>query len=212
MRMIPPDQLAAVLSRPPGSPRVLAGGNHATPQRPLSVLDATAADNRLFLGVRWRRRIRCRASGCLPGCVRCTQVGESEVDRDRAESADPEFEIQALDSVLSGSHAPAYTRQEVTRRQGAGLGAQEDGPTPPAWPPARSPARMRTELRLRQPHPPRPGDRRRFFATCGLPLRSGTRPSAARHAAATNPPRSRVPDRPGGTPPPAARTSTSYVH
>jgi acyl-CoA hydrolase len=38
-----------VLSRLPGSPRVVAGGNHATPRRLLAVLDAAVARYRLFV-------------------------------------------------------------------------------------------------------------------------------------------------------------------
>jgi acyl-CoA hydrolase len=49
MRMISPEQLAAVLSRLPGTPRVVAGGNFATPRRLLSVVDAAVAEYRLFV-------------------------------------------------------------------------------------------------------------------------------------------------------------------
>jgi acyl-CoA hydrolase len=49
MRMISPEQLTAVLSRLPGTPRVVAGGNFATPRRLLSVVDAAVAEYRLFV-------------------------------------------------------------------------------------------------------------------------------------------------------------------
>ena len=49
MRLISEAQLAAVLSRLPGSPRVVAGGNFATPRRLLAVVDAAVAEYRLFV-------------------------------------------------------------------------------------------------------------------------------------------------------------------
>jgi acyl-CoA hydrolase len=49
MRLISESQLAAVLSGLPGSPRVVAGGNFATPWRALRVLDGAVADYRLFM-------------------------------------------------------------------------------------------------------------------------------------------------------------------
>jgi acyl-CoA hydrolase len=49
MRLISEAQLAAVLSRLPRSPRVVAGGNFATPRRLLTVVDAAVAEYRLFV-------------------------------------------------------------------------------------------------------------------------------------------------------------------
>ena len=49
MRLISESRLAAVLSGLPGSPRVVAGGNFATPWRALRVLDGAVADYRLFM-------------------------------------------------------------------------------------------------------------------------------------------------------------------
>ncbi len=49
MRLISAAQLGTVLSRLPGSPRVVAGGNHATPRRLLAILDAAVAEYRLFV-------------------------------------------------------------------------------------------------------------------------------------------------------------------
>jgi acyl-CoA hydrolase len=49
MRLISESRLAAVLSGLPGSPRVVAGGNFATPWRALRVLDGAIADYRLFM-------------------------------------------------------------------------------------------------------------------------------------------------------------------
>jgi Acetyl-CoA hydrolase/transferase N-terminal domain len=49
MRLISETRLAAVLARLPGSPRVVAGGNFATPRRALAVLDAAVAEYRLFV-------------------------------------------------------------------------------------------------------------------------------------------------------------------
>ncbi len=47
--MISESRLAAVLSRLPGVPRVVASGNFATPARALAVLDAAVAEYRLFM-------------------------------------------------------------------------------------------------------------------------------------------------------------------
>lgn len=49
MRTTSEQQLAAVLSRVPGTPRVVASGNFATPARALAVLDATIPEYRLFM-------------------------------------------------------------------------------------------------------------------------------------------------------------------
>jgi acyl-CoA hydrolase len=49
MRLISQQRLAAVLSGLPGSPRVVAGGNFATPWQALRVLDGAVADYRLFM-------------------------------------------------------------------------------------------------------------------------------------------------------------------
>ncbi|MDN3358937.1 acetyl-CoA hydrolase/transferase C-terminal domain-containing protein [Actinomadura sp. DC4] len=49
MRLISTDRLAAVFSRLPGVPRVVAGGNFATPRHLLAVLDAAVAEYRLFV-------------------------------------------------------------------------------------------------------------------------------------------------------------------
>ncbi|WP_067814975.1 acetyl-CoA hydrolase/transferase family protein [Actinomadura kijaniata] len=49
MRIISESQLAAVLARLPGSPRVVAGGNFATPRRALEILDEAVAEYRLFM-------------------------------------------------------------------------------------------------------------------------------------------------------------------
>jgi acyl-CoA hydrolase len=49
VRVISQEQLAAVLSRLPGVPRVVAGGNFGTPWRALAILDATVAEYRLFM-------------------------------------------------------------------------------------------------------------------------------------------------------------------
>jgi acyl-CoA hydrolase len=48
VRLISETQLAAVLARLPKTPRVVAGGNFATPARALSVLDSAVAEYRLF--------------------------------------------------------------------------------------------------------------------------------------------------------------------
>jgi acyl-CoA hydrolase len=49
MRLISESRLAAVLSGLPGTPRVVAGGNFATPWRALRVLDGAVAEYRLFM-------------------------------------------------------------------------------------------------------------------------------------------------------------------
>ncbi len=49
MRIVPESTLAAELSALPGIPRVVAGGNFATPWRALAVLDAAVAEYRLFM-------------------------------------------------------------------------------------------------------------------------------------------------------------------
>ncbi|POM23541.1 Succinyl-CoA:coenzyme A transferase [Actinomadura rubteroloni] len=49
MRVVAEAQLAAVLAGLPGCPRVVAGGNFATPRRVLAVLDAAVAEYRLFM-------------------------------------------------------------------------------------------------------------------------------------------------------------------
>lgn len=49
MRVISPERLAAVLARLPGVPRVVAGGNFATPWRALGLLDAAVPEYRLFM-------------------------------------------------------------------------------------------------------------------------------------------------------------------
>jgi acyl-CoA hydrolase len=48
MRVVSESQLGAVLSRLPGTPRVVVSGNFATPWRALAVLDAAVAKYRLF--------------------------------------------------------------------------------------------------------------------------------------------------------------------
>ena len=48
MRVIPERQLAAVLGALPGTPRIVVGGNYATPWQALSVLDGSVARYRLF--------------------------------------------------------------------------------------------------------------------------------------------------------------------
>jgi acyl-CoA hydrolase len=48
MRVIGPAQLRDILSRLPGSPRVVTGGNFATPWQALAILDAAVAQYRLF--------------------------------------------------------------------------------------------------------------------------------------------------------------------
>ena len=49
MRIISESRLAAILSGVPGTPRVVASGNYATPARALSTLDTTLAAYRLFV-------------------------------------------------------------------------------------------------------------------------------------------------------------------
>jgi acyl-CoA hydrolase len=49
MRMISTGKLAAVLGAVPGTPRVVAGGNFATPWHTLGVLDSAVAEYRLFM-------------------------------------------------------------------------------------------------------------------------------------------------------------------
>ncbi|NEA26376.1 4-hydroxybutyrate CoA-transferase [Actinomadura bangladeshensis] len=49
MRVISESHLGAVLASVPGRPRVVAGGNFATPRRALAVLDEAAAEYRLFM-------------------------------------------------------------------------------------------------------------------------------------------------------------------
>ncbi|MFZ0162110.1 MAG: 4-hydroxybutyrate CoA-transferase, partial [Trebonia sp.] len=48
MRVVSERELAVVLGALPGTARVVAGGNYATPWRALSVLDGTIAEYRLF--------------------------------------------------------------------------------------------------------------------------------------------------------------------
>jgi len=48
MRVIPERQLAATLGALPGAPRVVSGGNFATPWRALSLLDGAVERYRLF--------------------------------------------------------------------------------------------------------------------------------------------------------------------
>ena len=49
MRIVSEAKLAAVLGTLPGTPRVVAGGNFATPWRALQILDAALAEYRLFM-------------------------------------------------------------------------------------------------------------------------------------------------------------------
>ncbi|TYK52453.1 acetyl-CoA hydrolase/transferase family protein [Actinomadura decatromicini] len=49
MRVISEDRLAAVLASLPGRPRVVAGGNFATPRRILPILDEALPEYRLFM-------------------------------------------------------------------------------------------------------------------------------------------------------------------
>ncbi|MFG2013407.1 acetyl-CoA hydrolase/transferase family protein [Actinomadura geliboluensis] len=49
MRVISESHLGTVLAGLPGRPRVVVGGNFATPRRALAVLDAAAAEYRLFM-------------------------------------------------------------------------------------------------------------------------------------------------------------------
>ncbi len=49
MRIVSAERLGQVLSALPGTPRVVAGGNYATPGQALAVLDAAVAEYRLFM-------------------------------------------------------------------------------------------------------------------------------------------------------------------
>jgi len=49
MRVVSAERLGQVLSALPGTPRVVAGGNFATPWQALAVLDAAVAEYRLFM-------------------------------------------------------------------------------------------------------------------------------------------------------------------
>jgi len=49
VRTVSEDRLGALLGAVPGTPRVVAGGNFATPWRALSALDAAVAEYRLFM-------------------------------------------------------------------------------------------------------------------------------------------------------------------
>ena len=49
MRMVSEERLATILSAQPGVPRVVAGGNFATPWRALAALDSAVAEYRLFM-------------------------------------------------------------------------------------------------------------------------------------------------------------------
>jgi acyl-CoA hydrolase len=49
MRIVSADRLATVLGAVPGAPRVVAGGNFATPWHALAVLDSAVAEYRLFM-------------------------------------------------------------------------------------------------------------------------------------------------------------------
>jgi hypothetical protein len=49
MRLISADRLATVFAALPGIPRVVAGGNFATPWRALALLDSAIAEYRLFM-------------------------------------------------------------------------------------------------------------------------------------------------------------------
>ncbi|MFE9101174.1 hypothetical protein [Actinomadura geliboluensis] len=80
MRVISESHLGTVLAGLPGRPRVVAGGNFATPRRALAVLDAAAAEYRLFMlnaqgdlpdrdGVAWRRRSSGRACAGTRACA-----------------------------------------------------------------------------------------------------------------------------------------------
>jgi hypothetical protein len=48
MRVVSERELAVVLGSLPGTPRVVAGGNYATPWRALAVLEGSVARYRLF--------------------------------------------------------------------------------------------------------------------------------------------------------------------
>lgn len=49
MRIVPRERLGTILAAVPGVPRVVAGGNYATPWSALAVLDAAVAEYRLFM-------------------------------------------------------------------------------------------------------------------------------------------------------------------
>ncbi len=49
MRVVSPERLGTILAALPGVPRVVAGGNYATPWSALAVLDAAVAEYRLFM-------------------------------------------------------------------------------------------------------------------------------------------------------------------
>jgi acyl-CoA hydrolase len=49
MKIVSPEQLAVALGALPANPRVVAGGNFATPRQALSVVDSTLAGYRLFM-------------------------------------------------------------------------------------------------------------------------------------------------------------------
>jgi hypothetical protein len=49
MRVVSAERLGQVLGALPGTPRVVAGGNFATPWQALAVLDAAVAEYRLFM-------------------------------------------------------------------------------------------------------------------------------------------------------------------
>lgn len=49
MHVVSEDQLARVLARVPGEPRVMTSGNHAVPMRALSILDSVVAAYRLYM-------------------------------------------------------------------------------------------------------------------------------------------------------------------
>jgi hypothetical protein len=59
MRILSESRLTAVLGAVPGLPRVVAGGNFATPWRALEVLDTAVAEYRLFM---LTRRPGCRTA------------------------------------------------------------------------------------------------------------------------------------------------------
>ena len=49
MRVVSAERLGQVLGALPGTPRVVAGGNFATPWQALAMLDAAVAEYRLFM-------------------------------------------------------------------------------------------------------------------------------------------------------------------
>jgi len=49
VRIVPRERLGTILAAVPGVPRVVAGGNYATPWSALAVLDAAVAEYRLFM-------------------------------------------------------------------------------------------------------------------------------------------------------------------